>query len=232
MFESHCLVPPVDVVSSVLGHPNSFTHLTELILSNVPLHDEDLLNLGRLPSLDTLNISNTCIGDEAIAYLLPLKSTLACLDISSNPRLTDDSCALLTFLTSLSFLDIRQTGVNMPGLRRFARSVDPVRWTLTIEVPDTCLEYLSGMQHQYAIKLPAPLITYPQDSKSLTIETLRSNLVVHAQCNPNISTGGSKMEMAQRLEDVLCRREDDLWVLDVMGWREDLDEELELDGWK
>jgi hypothetical protein len=65
MFESHCPMPPVDVVSSVLGYPNSFSDLTELILSNVPLHDEDLLNLGRLSSLDTLHISNTCIGDEA-----------------------------------------------------------------------------------------------------------------------------------------------------------------------
>lgn len=59
------LKPLVDVTSSVLNYPNSFPHLTELILNNVPLDDEDLVNLSRLSSLDTLNISNTCIGNAA-----------------------------------------------------------------------------------------------------------------------------------------------------------------------
>jgi hypothetical protein len=65
MSRSLRLNPPIDVTSSVLSRPNSFPHLTELILNDVPLNDEDLVNLCRLSSLDTLSISNTCVGNEA-----------------------------------------------------------------------------------------------------------------------------------------------------------------------
>ena len=89
--------------------------------------------------------------------------------------------------------------------------------------------HLSGIQYQYALVLPAPLITDPEDVRALTIEALRSNLVVHAQCNPGgVSTGGSEMEMVQRLEYILRCRESDLLVLDVLGWGGDLEEELAL----
>ena len=84
------------------------------------------------------------------------------------------------------------------------------------------------MQYQYAVRLPTPLISSPHDVRTLTIEALRSNLVVHAQWNADISTGGSEVEMVQRLEEILRCRESDLCALDILGWRDDLDEKMRL----
>lgn len=74
----------------ILRIPLSFTSLKVLNLRSIPLHDDDLMHLWELHSLQQLNLSETGISSEAVAYLVALKGSLLNLDLSFNPLISHD----------------------------------------------------------------------------------------------------------------------------------------------
>ncbi|TCD67810.1 hypothetical protein EIP91_011938 [Steccherinum ochraceum] len=220
----------------VFAKPNSFLFLNEINLSGAKLEDVDIRHIHHLPRLAKLWISNTGIGNEAIYLLVPLKRTLAELDVAFNPAITDDCIPALLILRKLRFLTLLGTEVGMPGLRKFCAVARSRKQSLELEVPRECEIYVERMGRQYILQPEAPLITDPAAVPTLSIKALKANLSAHAEHNVNILSEGSKPELAERLTKLLEQREQDLAVREVT-WRggeedetqEEDEEEMDVD---
>jgi len=68
------------------------------------------------------------------------------------------------------------------------------------------------MGSKYSLELPPPLISNPSFCGRLSVAALKRNLAVHAAVNKEVSTGGTKREMADRLKTLLEMRLADLEV--------------------
>ena len=72
------------------------------------------------------------------------------------------------------------------------------------------------LEKMYLVNPESPLITNPGACHSLTTTALRVNLAAHASRNPAIVIGGTHEEMAERLKEILTRREMDLVVAQML----------------
>ncbi|KAH8118029.1 hypothetical protein DFH11DRAFT_1503517 [Phellopilus nigrolimitatus] len=200
----------------VLKQPNSFRQLRKLVLSDVRLSDDELMNLNDLTHLESLLIDDTQIGDEAVIHLVALKHSLARLELSWNERITNDAIPSLNALSNLSFLSLKGTNITMKGLRKFSYSMKDKGKKISLILPSTCEEYLCNLHTEYELNITTPLIHDPAACRSLSLATLKANLVAHAAHNPAIVTEGTKDELEKRLAKLLERRKKDIIVQGFM----------------
>jgi Leucine-rich repeat (LRR) protein len=88
--------------------------LRELHLSQVPITDEGLRHIGRLPALEELNLSEGLISDDGLRHLAK-SPKLKRLGIGDCRAIGDDGIKHLGGLRSLERLDIRNTRVTREG---------------------------------------------------------------------------------------------------------------------
>jgi hypothetical protein len=85
---------------------------------------------------------------NSVFLLLPLKRSLTQLCIAINPQITDDAVPALLLLYKLTFLSILDTSINMPGLRRLARTIYDEDRVIDIEIPIVCEQYVDSRHLQ------------------------------------------------------------------------------------
>jgi hypothetical protein len=85
---------------------------------------------------------------NSIFLLVPLKRSLTQLCISINPKITDDAVPALLLLYKLTFLSIIDTSINMPGIRRLARTIYDDDRVIDIEIPIVCEQYVDSKHLQ------------------------------------------------------------------------------------
>ena len=162
-----------------------------------------------------------------------------------NPRITDDAIPAFLFMNKLFYLSLLDTSITMAGVRRLAVVLEETGHVMEVEVPQPCEAYITSMftEHivifahtdsrplslqeiasRYRINLPAPLITEPHAVDVLSSAALKRNLSAHAEINADISTTGSKTELAERLRHILETRKADL-IAQKLVFQLDDDEE-------
>ena len=165
------------------------------------------------------------------------------LILRDNPLITNDAVPALLLLSCLQVLGLRGTTVSMTGLRRLT----PFSKHLSLDVPTKCEAYLGSpslsrshfirtctnkgveLHTQYLLSLVSPLISHPEEARTLELAALRRNLSAHAANNSAISMMGSKTTLCARLVELLQRRRDDLAVR-VMVWRYRGREDVEINS--
>ncbi|KAF8336050.1 hypothetical protein F5887DRAFT_891748, partial [Amanita rubescens] len=196
----------------VFSKPNSFRYLTTLFLDRICLKTPTLSHLQHLPKLAILSLFDTGIDNDALRYLFPLKFTLMSLNIARNPEIDDEATSALLPMTRLIYLSIAETSIGMPGARELVNGWIKKGRRLSINFPHWCHEYVATMGSKYSLELPPPLILNPSLCGRLSVAALKRNLAVHAAVNKEVSTGGTKKEMADRLKSLLEMRLADLEV--------------------
>jgi hypothetical protein len=73
-----------------------------------------------------------------------LKRSLLQLSIATNPHIDDDAVPALVLLSKLSFLTILDTSIDMPGIRRLAKTIYDERRIIDIEIPSECERYIDS----------------------------------------------------------------------------------------
>ena len=76
--------------------------------------------------------------------MIPLKRSLAELDVSYNPTIDDDAVPALLALTKLHFLSFRDTSISLAGVRRLARTLKEQEREMDVEVPHQCEVYIGS----------------------------------------------------------------------------------------
>ena len=204
---------------------HTFTKLTTLTLSSVPLDVDSIAHLRLLPSLSSLDISSTGIDNRAISNLVCHRRTLSALNLSNNPSVTDDARVPLIALSALAHLHLRGTSFTMPGLRRLVTDLES-RYPLPISslnaptqhrkmvrlvtIPTACLDALNNPTG-YALIIPKEQ-GYVENARYvdvLDIKMLKKNLELHQRVNRGLSLVGGKIELIYRLREVLEKRAGD-----------------------
>ncbi|KDQ17076.1 hypothetical protein BOTBODRAFT_156441 [Botryobasidium botryosum FD-172 SS1] len=191
--------------------PGGFSYVEEIVLSGVKLVDRSLVRIVNLPRLAILWLDNTGIGDEGVHYLAALEPTLEELLLCDNPRITDAAIPTLSMLVagSLRALNLRATGVGMPGIRALSKCIRDNDALVLVDIPEECEVYLHTLDTQYVVHPAAPLISDPRDVDALPTRALRINLQTHALQNTDISWQGTRRDLIDRLTTLLERRRDD-----------------------
>ncbi|KAG9290470.1 hypothetical protein G9A89_002445 [Geosiphon pyriformis] len=217
---------------SILSQPNSFKSINSLRLSNISISDSYLINLRSLESLEQLYLDNTLIGDEGIAHLVALKSSLNTLTLTDNRRVTDYAFANLRFFGELEILALDGTSITMDGLRTFVNE-SRSKSLMQLTIPEDCRNYLNQRHLLYCIdprmtknskhpidhKQSVPFIIDPRRVTLLSLAALKIQLAFHYEVNPKICITGQKRELAQRLREILERRRDDGKIMELAGGR-------------
>ena len=81
-------------------------------------------------------------SSTSVFLLVPLKRSLAELDLAFNSEITDDAFPALAILRKLRFLTLLSTGVEMPGLRTYCTNIRDRGRTMELEVPRECEIYI------------------------------------------------------------------------------------------
>lgn len=170
----------------------------------------------------------------SIAHITSLKHQLKELYAEDNGRINDDCIPSLCLFSSLVLLRVYGTGIKMQGLRRLASSVHNEGREIDVEIPEECERYLNshsrrvassmslsldfrtGLHSQYQMHPIAPLITDPCACRSLSANALKMNLAAHAVFNPSIYLSGSKLELIDRLREILETRLADRVVKEIV----------------
>ncbi|TFY72832.1 hypothetical protein EVG20_g195 [Dentipellis fragilis] len=209
----------------VLGSPNAFRNVKILLLDGASIEAYDLTHIHHLPQLQSLNICDTNVGNEAVYHVVALRPTLTELLISGNPGIDDDAIPAFILLRGLVRLSLAGTSVTMKGLRRLVltfREDDPDRM-LDLDIPAECEQYLYDLEDQYLLCPRPPFITDPAVCEHLTVAALKRNLAEHAARNPEIDVNGSKAQLMLRLQELLEVRKADLLVREMV-WKSGEDE--------
>ncbi|TFK34572.1 hypothetical protein BDQ12DRAFT_613296, partial [Crucibulum laeve] len=193
-----------------------FLFLSELSFTGTLIEDFDIVHIHHLSALSVLFLNNTGIGNEAIFLLVPLKRSLTHLSVATNPHIDDDAIPAILLLLKLSFISILDTSIKMSGLRRLAQAVFDEERVMDIEIPSTCERYIDNLKYKYLLHPRPPLITNPSACSQLSSAALKRNLEAHATQNPEIIASGTKLEMAQRLAELLTARQKDLLVRNLL----------------
>ncbi|CAG8500917.1 5474_t:CDS:2 [Ambispora gerdemannii] len=215
----------VCAILSIFSQPNSFQSLKWLKLSDMSISDSYLIHLHTLQSLEQLYLDNTSTSDEGIANLVALKSTLKQLDLANNIRITDRSFYNLRYFEVIEQLALEGTSTTMDGLRTFVRE-SRSKNLHQLTVPQECRDYLNHRHLLYCIAPKQqnsnriPFIIDPRRVVLLSMATLKLQLAFHYEINPNICITGGKVELADRLREILERRRDDGKVLQLVGGRD------------
>ncbi len=80
----------------------------------------------------------------SIFLLVPLKSTLTRLSLSTNPDIDNDAVPALLLLHRLSVLSLLDTAIDMEGFRRIAEVVHRDHRVVRIKFPFTCEYYIKS----------------------------------------------------------------------------------------
>lgn len=76
--------------------------------------------------------------------MVPLKRTLTQLSIATNPEIDDDAIPAVLLLSKLSFISILDTNIDMPGIRRLAKTIYDEDRIVDIEIPSACERYIDS----------------------------------------------------------------------------------------
>ncbi|KDR78620.1 hypothetical protein GALMADRAFT_223884 [Galerina marginata CBS 339.88] len=220
MFDENGLNLPESNVYSVFGKADSFSFLSELSFANVRICDSDIQHIHHLPNLSALNLNGTGIGNEGVFLLVSLKRTLKKLSLATNPDIDNDAIPDVLLLSSLSFLSILDTSIEMVGLRRLAEAMHTNHWIMDIEIPYACEVYVDNINSQYLYSPVAPLITNSHVCPQLSSAALKRNLEAHAVCNASIVPSGTRPEMVERLSTILKIRTLDMLVISMLEGNE------------
>jgi hypothetical protein len=98
-------------------------HLRHLNLCSSDLTDEHLEIIGRVDSIELLDLDLTKITDNGIRFLETLKK-LKELRLKDNPQLTDMCIEHLVKITSLEFVHFGNTSISSEGLKRLLSKVN------------------------------------------------------------------------------------------------------------
>ncbi|KIM39316.1 hypothetical protein M413DRAFT_415939, partial [Hebeloma cylindrosporum] len=204
-------------IYSVFSKPDSYRLLSELSFSGIRIQDSDICHIHHLPSLSTLLLDETGIGNEGVFLLVSLKRTLTRLSIASNPDIDNEAVPALLLLSNLSFLSILDTAIDMVGLRRLADFIHKTDQMVDIEIPYACQEYVDKIHTKYLFNPLPPLVVNPHICGKLSDSALRRNLEAHAACNPFIVPSGTRQELVERLSEILKIRKLDMLVVEMLG---------------
>jgi hypothetical protein len=86
-----------------------------------------------------------------------------------------------------------------------------------VTVPQGCLDYLNDRSKYYCQSIPTGYIQDPRHVPSLTLPVLKKNLELHKKFNRDITVGGGKVEMVERLMGILCGRIADTGIAKRVG---------------
>ncbi|KAF8626955.1 hypothetical protein AX15_004620 [Amanita polypyramis BW_CC] len=192
--------------------PNSFRFLIALSLDGLCLKAPILSHIQHLPELAILSLFDTGIGNKAVYMLTPLMYTLRDLNIARNPAVDDGAVGALLMMSNLSNLSIAETSIEMPGARRLVKDRAAKGQQILVDFPHYCHEYIETLDSKFLVELPPPLISNPSLCSRLSVAALKRNLAAHAVVNRDVSTGGTKKEMVERLKMLLETRLADLEV--------------------
>ncbi|KAK2467283.1 hypothetical protein APHAL10511_000832 [Amanita phalloides] len=196
----------------VFSKPNSYRSLTTLFLDGLCLKIPTLSHLQHLPKLTNLSLFDTGIINEALFHLVPLKYTLTRLNVARNPSIDDDAVPALLKMTKLAYLSIAETSIQMPGARKFVTDLISSGQYIVVDFPHWCHDYVATMESKYLVEIPPPLVSNPLLCSRLSAAALKRNLAAHAAVNRDVSTGGAKKDMVERLKGLLEMRLADLEV--------------------
>ena len=94
--------------------------LRSLALDGLDMSGGDFNQIARLPKLSLLRLHGTQVRDSQIAALKVAKG-LTVLDLSANPGITDASLVTVAALPELNYLDVSNTSVSVPALKKFPK---------------------------------------------------------------------------------------------------------------
>ena len=98
-------------------------NLKHLKLSSSDLIDKHLEAIGKIDSLELLDLDATDITNQGLFYLEPLKN-LKQLRLKDNPQLTDICIEYLLNIQSLELIHIGNTSITIVGLRKLLSKVE------------------------------------------------------------------------------------------------------------
>ncbi|XP_021757655.1 F-box/LRR-repeat protein 13-like [Chenopodium quinoa] len=145
-------------------------NLRHLNLNNTKVSNAGLETLaGHVPNLEALSLSHTLIDDSAIAYMSTMPS-LTTLDLSNtnikgfiHPSRNEDevfSLAALQDLKHLERLDLEKTKVNDAAVYALLGSGELSHLSLnSTALTDKCLEYLSQVKKLVRLSIQGTLLT-------------------------------------------------------------------------
>jgi hypothetical protein len=108
------------------------------------LNNTAISNEAYVPSPSYCSFLILHSAQNSVFLLVPLKRSLTQLCIAMNPQITDDAVPALLLLSKLTFLSILDTNINMPGLRRLARTIYDENLVIDIEIPTVCEIYVDS----------------------------------------------------------------------------------------
>jgi hypothetical protein len=181
-----------------------FARLSSLCITGTPLSHLDLAHLRLLPALTSLSLSSTNLSTLHLLHLVTHAANLRDLNISMNPSITDDARVPLSALTALASLHLRGTSITIPCLRLLVYAMPSACRFITL--PQECLNYLNARSQRYRVDIPVGYVQDPRDVPNMTLTNLKKNLELHKAVNGDIATGGTKVEVIERLMGVLCGR--------------------------
>jgi hypothetical protein len=181
-----------------------FAHLSSLCITGTPLSHLDLAHLRLLPALASLDLTSSSLSALHLLHLVTHAATLRDLNISLNPSINDDARVPLSALSVLTSLHLRGTSVTIPCLRLLVYALPSACRFITL--PQGCLHYLNTRSRRYCVDIPVGYVQDPRDVPNMTLNNLKRNLELHKAANRDIATGGTKIEVVERLMGVLCGR--------------------------
>ncbi|MCP4521911.1 MAG: hypothetical protein GY827_09530 [Cytophagales bacterium] len=104
-----------EIKSSELEQLLHFKKLKHLNVSCSDLFDHHLAIIGKIESLELLDIDSTEITNDGLKHLIPLKK-LSALRLKDNPQLTDECIVYLAAIEWLELIHIGNTSITMEGL--------------------------------------------------------------------------------------------------------------------
>jgi len=123
--------------------------------------DAQMARLAGLGRLRSLAITNSGIGDDAVATIAAAFPDLVELDLSSNVNLTGTAMRSIAALEKLERLALVQTRFNDLHARRLAKlpGLEVVDLRGAMEVGDLTLGVLGGLPRLRALKHRSPIVT-------------------------------------------------------------------------
>ncbi|KAF8213210.1 hypothetical protein K438DRAFT_2158438, partial [Mycena galopus ATCC 62051] len=193
-----------------------FVYLTVLSLNHSKVEARDLADLKHLPSLQTLSLNETGIGNDSVFSIVKFAPHILHLCIAFNPDISNDVVPALLSLLNLNFLTIVDTSVDMIGIRSLGASMRAESRFIDVEIPHSCVDYLDALKSKYAVNIQRPLIDDPKKVDGLKTAALQRNLAAHGKCNSAILATGTKVEMAKHLKALLEMRKADMLVRELL----------------
>ncbi|KAJ7684919.1 hypothetical protein DFH06DRAFT_1355927 [Mycena polygramma] len=169
----------------VINRPASFTYLSSLSLSAVPLAAEDISEVAKLVGLETLLLDDTSIGNSEIEQIASgLRLGLLQLSIAHNPLVDDDAVPALVSFPLLSFLGLFATCIGIPGLRSLAAAFASTNQIVDIQIPADCERHIYNCNEEDTLLKAMILGQHPPQAPSLSSPTWARPVLHKTPRNP------------------------------------------------